>query len=101
MTIKELIERISYIRNEKNISARELSLRIGKHQGYISKLEVEDFNLSTPMLLKIIEALEIDEGEFFCKLLTKDNKSFLEKYNKLSDANKQTINDLIDTLLKK
>ena len=65
MEIKEVIQRIGYFRNKLNLSARELSLRIGKHEGYINKLESKDFNLPTRMLLEIIEALEITPAEFF------------------------------------
>ena len=59
MEMKDLIQRIGYFRNKANLSARELSLRIGKHEGYINKLESKDFNLPTTMLLEIIETLEI------------------------------------------
>lgn len=65
MNIKEVIQRIGYFRNKLNLSARELSIRIGKHEGYINKLESKDFNLPTEMLLNIIEALEITPEEFF------------------------------------
>ena len=65
MNLNEVIQRIGYFRNKINLSARELSLRIGKHEGYINKLESKDFNLPTQMLLVIIEALEITPAEFF------------------------------------
>lgn len=65
MEMKELIQRIGYFRNKLNLSARELSLRLGKHDGYINKLESKDFNLPTQMLLEIIEVLEITPAEFF------------------------------------
>ena len=65
MEIKEVINRIGFFRNRLRLSARELSLRIGKHEGYINKLESKDFNLPTTMLLKIIEALQVSPQEFF------------------------------------
>lgn len=67
MELNELIQRIGYFRNKLNLSARELSLRIGKHEGYINKLESKDFNLPTKMLLEIIDALEIKPSEFFAE----------------------------------
>ena len=67
---KEIIERIGYFRNKQGISARELSLRIGKHEGYINKLESLDFNLPSKMLLDIIEALDITPAEFFSENYT-------------------------------
>ena len=63
--MKDVIQRIGYFRNKANLSARELSLRLGKHDGYINKLESKDFNLPTSMLLEILEALEITPAEFF------------------------------------
>ena len=67
MELNEVIQRIGYFRNKLNLSARELSLRIGKHEGYINKLESKDFNLPTTMLLEIINALEIEPSE--CKVI--------------------------------
>ena len=65
MEMKDVIQRIGYFRNKAKLSARGLSLRLGKHEGYINKLESKDFNLPTYMLLDIIEALEITPAEFF------------------------------------
>ena len=47
MEVKDLTLRIAYFRNRNDLSARELSLLIGKHGGYINKLESKDFNLPT------------------------------------------------------
>ncbi len=63
--MKDVIQRIGYFRNRANLSARELSLRLGKHDGYINKLESSNFNLPTSMLLEIISALSITPEEFF------------------------------------
>ena len=65
MNIKEIVERIGYFRTKKNLSARELSMQIGKAPGYINKLEQIKFNLTTEVLLEIIDALEIKPEEFF------------------------------------
>lgn len=65
MKTRDIIDRISFFRTKKNLSARELSLRIDKHEGYINKLESLDFNLPTSVLLEIIDALEISPAEFF------------------------------------
>ncbi len=65
MDIKEVIQRIIYFRNKANLSDRELSLRIGKHEGYINKLESKDFNLPSETLLEIIDAVNSTPEEFF------------------------------------
>ncbi|MBQ7978048.1 MAG: helix-turn-helix transcriptional regulator [Clostridia bacterium] len=67
MNLSDVVERVGYFRNQAKLSARELSLRVGKHEGYINKLECQDFNLPTEMLLEIVEALEVEPEEFFSK----------------------------------
>ena len=67
MDLDILVQRIGYFRNKKNLSARELSLLIGKHGGYINKLESKDFNLPTSVLLKILETLNVSCEEFFAE----------------------------------
>lgn len=100
MTNKDLVLRISYFRNKQNLSSRELSLRIGKNEGYISKLESYDFNLTTKILLDILEALNVSVEDFFClgEEYTAESKNILKLFNNLSSSNKQTIIDLMKKL---
>ena len=65
MEIKEIAERLIYFRDVKSISARELSLNIGKSENYISKLECLDFIVPSDVLLKIIDNLGISPENFF------------------------------------
>ena len=65
MDLKILVQRISYFRMRRNLSARELSLRIGKSETYINQIESGNFTVSLPVLFSIIEALEISCAEFF------------------------------------
>ena len=65
MTTNEVTQRIWFFRNKKGLSARELSYRLGKHDGYINKLESKEFNLPGDMLLKIMEELDVSPEEFF------------------------------------
>lgn len=97
MSIYDVIERIGYFRNRANLSARELSLRIGKHEGYINKLESKDFNLPTKILLEIIEALNISCEEFFASNYSSykiDNELFVTIRN-LSDDRKENLLNFI------
>ena len=100
MTNKEIIERLSYFRTLKNLSARKLSLMLGKHQAYINKLEAYDFNLNTGTLLEILETLEISPEEFFClgTEFTSQSKELVKLFNNLSCSNKKTIMDLLHKL---
>lgn len=67
MLMEDIVNRIWFFRNKANISARDLSLKLGKHEAYISKLESKDFNLPTNVLLDIFEILEIEPEMFFAK----------------------------------
>lgn len=67
LSIQDVIDRIVFFREQKKLSAKELSLRIGKAEDYISKLESRNFNLPTFVLLDILSVLEVDYNEFFSK----------------------------------
>lgn len=97
MNIDDLAFRIGYFRNSKNLSARELSLRLGKSPTYINQIESRNFNISLPMLLDIIEVLEISCAEFFADNYTsyKQDKEIIEILSKLSQDRKKTFIDLM------
>ena len=59
MKFEDLGLRIAKIRESKNLSAYELSLRIGKDASYINKLENGKINPSFKTLLQICDALSI------------------------------------------
>lgn len=86
MNINDIINRISYFRNEENLSARELSLSIDKNGAYINHLESGNFNIYVSILLEILEALEITSEEFFFDDFRnyKQDKEILDLLKKLS-----------------
>lgn len=57
--------RIAFLRTAKNISARELSLRLGQSVGYINHIEIGTSNPSIEMLFYICEELDVTPSEFF------------------------------------
>lgn len=59
MKFEDLGLRIAKIRESKNMSAYELSLRINKDQSYMNKLENGKINPSFKTILEICEALSI------------------------------------------
>ena len=67
LTKEEIVTRIGIIRSKAGLSARELSLRIGKNSAYISRLESKNdsFEPSISALLEIIEACGSTPSEFF------------------------------------
>lgn len=58
-------QRIAALRTDKNISARELSLRLGQSEGYINAIENGKSNPSIQMLNYICEELGISMCEFY------------------------------------
>lgn len=65
MDIQFVRERIAFLRTDKNISARELSLRLGQSSGYISQIETGKSKPSLEMLIYICEELGISMSDFF------------------------------------
>lgn len=56
---------LAKIRIKAQMSAYELSLRIGKDASYIHKVESGKINISLKMILKICEVLDIEPVALF------------------------------------
>lgn len=97
---KYLINRIGYFRVRAKMSARELSFRLGKSSGYITKFELGGINLPADILFDIFEILHISGEEFFSKDPEKfiEDKKFLVKFHSLSTENQELILKLMDSL---
>ena len=65
MEIKEVLSRIGYVRNKANLSAREVSLRIGMSPQYVAQLESGRIVLTVEKLLQILEVCEFPIDRFF------------------------------------
>lgn len=97
MDMNTLLQRIGYFRNKMNLSARELSLRIGKSDTYINQVENKNFRISLPVLFEIIDALEVSCAEFFSdnyKSFQQD-KEILNVLRSLSPERKNSFLDLM------
>ena len=97
MNIDDLVNRIGHFRNKLNLSARELSLRIGKSDTYINQIECKGFTLSLPVLFDVIEALEISCAEFFSDNYA-DYKQDKEIFDLLKGLQKDRKNSFIDLM---
>lgn len=58
---------VAKIRQQKGISAYELSLRLSKDPSYISKLESGKINITLKVILQLAEILGVSATEFFKK----------------------------------
>ena len=101
MELSTLIERIGYIRIRANLSARKLSLMIGKNAGYIHMLEQnKNFAPTFETLTAILEAWNTTTEEFFYYDIEeyKKDSQIIELLKKVKDEEKKTA---ILTLLNK
>jgi len=75
MEIREILTRIGYVRNQANLSARELSLRMGMSQQYVGKLEGGHIVLTVEKLLQILEICHFPIDRFFSKNIAEYNEN--------------------------
>ena len=62
---QDILNRIRYFRNKKNMSAYELGMTLGHSKGYFYRIENGKINLSVEMLLDILKILDVSTEEFF------------------------------------
>ncbi len=65
MDKKEIRNRIGYVRNLANLSAREVSLRMGLSQQYVSKLENGRMPLKVDKLIDLLTVCNFPIEKFF------------------------------------
>ena len=69
MENKEILENLEKIitkeRIKQNMSAYELSIKLGKDPSYINKVENGKINISLKMILEICEILKIEPKTLF------------------------------------
>lgn len=101
MDLKTLIDRIAYVRIRANLSARKLSLLIGKNAGYVHMLEQNrNFAPTFETLMAILECCNTTVEEFFYYDIEqyKTDKPILELLSHIKDEEKK---QAILTLLSK
>lgn len=89
-----IASRIYQLRNQKDVTAREMSLAIGQHKGYITQIENGQNLPSIQGLLYICEYLNISPEEFFA-----DDINPIKTREIYSDLRDLT-DDQFDTILK-
>ncbi|MEG1499555.1 MAG: helix-turn-helix transcriptional regulator [Clostridia bacterium] len=65
MEIKDILTRIGYVRNNANLSAREVSMKIGMSPQYVAQLESGRIVLTIEKLLEILETCNFSIEKFF------------------------------------
>lgn len=94
MELKEVIERISLLRVREGLSARELSLRIGKNEAYINRLEYrKNFEPSISVINDISEACNSSLEEEY-----KNDKKIINLLRKVKPEIKQSIINILENM---
>lgn len=65
MEIKEVLSRIGFVRNTANLSAREVSLRMGMSPQYVAQVESGRIVLTVEKLFQILEICNFPIERFF------------------------------------
>ena len=80
-------DRLRYLRNERKISAREMSLALGQNETYINKIETGKCSTTIASFFKICEYLQITPEHFFStetKNTLYNDKEILKLFHKLT-----------------
>ncbi len=103
MTEKEFAVRLAKLREQKGISARDMSLSIGQNPGYINNIENEKSMPSMQGFFYICEFLNISPSTFFDETITYPDRlsSLIEDMKKLDDMQLAAISVIIKGLLRK
>ena len=65
MKIKDVLTKIGFVRNESNLSAREVSNLIDMSPQYVAKVESGNIVLTVEKLIKILEVCNFPIEKFF------------------------------------
>lgn len=93
--------RLSQLRNQKNVSARDMSLSIGQNPGYINHIETGKALPSMSAFFYICEFLNITPQDFFDDSAQdpEEIKKIVSNLKKLSPSKLQLISSLVKELV--
>ena len=95
-------DRLRALRNESNISAREMSLALGQNDTYINKIETGQRSVSLSGFFRICDYLKISPADFFnleVQNTTYDAK-LMEQFKKLSPTQAKHILFVINEMIR-
>jgi len=76
---EEIINRIGYFRNKKNISAYKLGAELGHAKNYFYRVESGKFDISLETLFDVLQILDVSILEFLYPNLSKEQLKNIEK----------------------
>ena len=104
MTENFFADRLRFLRNERNISAREMSLALGQNESYINKIETGQRSVSMAAFFNICDFLNVSATDFFNEnIQTTDfnSETFLSLYKQLPQTQAKHIFAVMQDLLQK
>lgn len=98
---KEFAMRLSKLRLQKGVSARDMSLSIGQNAGYINNIETGKALPSMHGFFYICEYLNVSPQEFFDMESSQPEKVRLlcEKLNKLTTQQLESLDTLVSAIV--
>ena len=96
----QIMHRVAYFRNANNISASQLSKKLGHSRSYIYRLESCQIKLDLQILMNILELLQVSTSEFFFYdfMNYKENMRSLSTLNKLTPSEKSILLSFINSV---
>ena len=101
MDEKYIAERLTKLRTEKGVSARDMSLSLGQGENYINHIENGVHFCSWSNFFAICDYLHITPAEFFTtdEVDSAEVREFLMKAKLLNPDNREIIDKIIDIAL--
>lgn len=100
---KEFSQRLSQLRIEKGVSARDMSLSLGQNAGYINNIETGKALPSMSNFFYICDYFQITPTDFFNYSSPRPHKldALCQNLNYLTDAQFDSINLIVNDLAQK
>ena len=96
----EFRQRLTDLRIEKNVSAREMSLSIGQSESYINRIENQKMLPSMNVFFYICEYLKITPADFFQsdKRISLEMIDAIQKLQAMDEEKRKHILEIIDDM---
>ena len=103
MKVNFFCDRLRFLRNERKLSAREMSLALGQNETYINKVETGQRAVSMDVFFKICNFLQITPSAFFdesIKNTKNEEENIVSTFRKLTPKQSEYILGIIQELCK-
>ena len=102
MEDKDFAMRLAKLREQKGVSARDMSLSIGQNPGYINSIETGKIKPSMDTFFFICEYLGVTPSEFFDTEISNPTKlnSLIKNMKKLDNQKIEVLYMLVEEMIK-